>query len=189
MREETFLKVGVILLVLAIFGYFATAGIVDQTRPKAEQEGKLKLGLDLKGGVKLIYKLDLSLAEDPSNTLENTRRVFERRLNKFGLAEINIYKVGRDRIGIEVPGADAGTAQSIKNLVEVKGTIAFCPIQKESYDGTPLSDMADSLAGETDRNELPPLPSDADWVPVADKPLTIADIGANLRFVPIKFAP
>ena len=75
-----------------------------------------KLGLDLQGGIRLVYDLDLKnipVAERDS-AVESTRTVIEKRINVFGVSEpvIQMLKTsGQSRVIIELPGvADVNQA-------------------------------------------------------------------------------
>jgi len=61
-------------------------------------------GLDLQGGVRLIYQADLSEAKDKSSAMSSLRDVIERRINLFGVSEPVVQIQGDDRLEIELPG-------------------------------------------------------------------------------------
>jgi len=64
-----------------------------------------KLGLDLQGGVHLLYQADLSniAPEDRENSMEGLRDVIERRVNLFGVKE-PVVQVQGERLIIELAG-------------------------------------------------------------------------------------
>ena len=71
------------------------------------------LGLDLQGGVQLIYEADLSDIEDKdrTETMEGLRDVIERRVNLYGVAEPVIQVQGESRLIVELAGVkDIGGA-------------------------------------------------------------------------------
>src|SRR3989344_524197 len=68
-----------------------------------------KLGLDLQGGVHLVFEADTSdiSDSDKDNALDSSKEVIERRINLFGATEpvIQASKVGESRrIIVEIPG-------------------------------------------------------------------------------------
>lgn len=76
---------------------------------RIRREFVYKLGLDLQGGTRLVYKVDMSSisSAERSTALESARNVIERRINFFGVDEptIQTLKVGSDhRVVIELPG-------------------------------------------------------------------------------------
>ncbi len=81
-----------------------------------------KLGLDLQGGIHLIYEADLSSIEsdDYSSSMQGLRDVIERRVNFFGVQEPIVQTQetgGRHRLIIELAGVK-DTAEAIKMIGE-----------------------------------------------------------------------
>ncbi len=66
-----------------------------------------RLGLDLQGGVELLYQADVSQIEerDISTAMEGLKNVLERRINIFGVRESEIKIIGDNRLSIQLPGA------------------------------------------------------------------------------------
>jgi protein-export membrane protein SecD len=62
------------------------------------------LGLDLQGGVSLVYQADLSTVADKSGAMSRLRDVIERRVNMFGVSEPVVQIQGQDRLTVELPG-------------------------------------------------------------------------------------
>ena len=62
------------------------------------------LGLDLQGGVSLVYQADLSTSTDKSAAMSGLRDVIERRVNMFGVSEPVVEIQGTDRLSVELPG-------------------------------------------------------------------------------------
>ncbi len=62
------------------------------------------LGLDLQGGVNLVYQADLSSVQDKSGAMAGLRDVIERRVNTFGVTEPVVQIQGEDRLLVELPG-------------------------------------------------------------------------------------
>ena len=62
------------------------------------------LGLDLQGGVSLVYQADLSQVNGKSQAMAELRDVIERRVNMFGVSEPTVEVVGTDRLDVELPG-------------------------------------------------------------------------------------
>lgn len=81
-----------------------------------------RLGLDLKGGIHLTYKADLSKIPDSqkASALEGLRDVIERRVNFFGVSEplVRVERtIGEDRLNVQLAGV-FDTAQAIKLIGE-----------------------------------------------------------------------
>ncbi len=62
------------------------------------------LGLDLQGGVSLVYQADLSQTADKTGAMSGLRDVIERRVNMFGVSEPIVQIQGQDRLLVELPG-------------------------------------------------------------------------------------
>ncbi len=80
----------------------------------------LSLGLDLQGGIHLVYQADMTdpdtgeRSEVTSDQMEALRRTIERRVNSSGLGEPIIQLLGNDRLLIQLPGiTDRDRAVSI----------------------------------------------------------------------------
>lgn len=72
---------------------------------------ELKKGLDIKGGVRLVVKLDTSGLKSAERdvAISSVKDIITRRVNLFGVSETNIVssRVGNeDRVVIEIPGQD-----------------------------------------------------------------------------------
>ena len=73
------------------------------------------LGLDLQGGVSLVYQADLSQISDKATAMSELRDVIERRVNMFGVSEPTVEVVGTDRLDVELPGV-TDVAQAISMI-------------------------------------------------------------------------
>ena len=95
------------LVLIAIFLTFALALLV--VLPIDEgllgKKGAL-LGLDLQGGIHLVYKADLSqvTSGDTAEIMGGAVAVIANRINPLGVTEPVIQKQGEDRIVVELPG-------------------------------------------------------------------------------------
>jgi protein-export membrane protein SecD len=77
-------------------------------------------GLDLQGGVQLIYQADLELIEDKSEAMSGLRDVIERRINLFGVSEPVIQIQGNDRLLVELPGVT-----DVKEAIQMIGETPY----------------------------------------------------------------
>jgi preprotein translocase subunit SecD len=76
----------------------------------------IKLGLDLKGGVHLVYQADLSGVPeaDRAAAIDADVAAIRSRIDVFGVAEPVIQKQGSDRILVELPGiSDVDKAKAV----------------------------------------------------------------------------
>lgn len=105
MRRSFWVGLLFILAIIGLSGYIsypATGEMLGRSLP-------VRQGLDLQGGVRLSYELDLSKTADSekASAIESTRQVIERRVNGTGVSEplIQPAKVGTtNTIVVELPG-------------------------------------------------------------------------------------
>ncbi len=66
----------------------------------------IKLGLDLQGGMHLVFQVDISeLTErEREGATDRALEILRNRIDQFGVSEPSIAKQGRDRIVIQLPG-------------------------------------------------------------------------------------
>lgn len=66
----------------------------------------MTLGLDLQGGTHIVLEADLSgrPANEQDNAVEGAKRIIERRINAFGVAEPIVQRQGTNRISVDLPG-------------------------------------------------------------------------------------
>lgn len=107
-----------------------------------------RLGLDLQGGVSLIYEADLTNIGDRSKSeaMAGLRDVIERRVNTFGITEPTIQVQGENRLVVELAG--------IKNVDEAIKMIGETPYlefleQRTEEETKAVLDKAKELEGKT----------------------------------------
>jgi preprotein translocase subunit SecD len=91
----------VFIIVLILFA-FAVCAIVYPLFGREE----MRLGLDLQGGIHMVYKADLSEVEpaDRASALNGAKEILNNRVNPLGVTEPIIQIQGEDRILVELPG-------------------------------------------------------------------------------------
>jgi len=106
-----------------------------QRRKVGIHKRALHLGLDLVGGMQLTLEVDKSKlsADEAADAGDRALEVIRNRVDQFGVFEPVIQKVGRDRILIQLPGADRERA---KNLIGQTAQLEFQLVQEEraTYD-------------------------------------------------------
>ncbi len=99
---KRFLAVFFVIIIAA--GWYLTifgAGPVDPLKDR------IKLGLDIKGGVYVVMEAKTDLTgDDLKKAMEQTQTVIEERVNQLGLAEPVVTIEGDKRIRVELPGAE-----------------------------------------------------------------------------------
>jgi len=83
-------------------------------------------GLDLQGGVNLVYQADLSAVSNKSEAMEGLRDVIERRVNLFGVSEPVVQIQGSDRLVVELPGV-----KDVESAIEMIGQTPYLEFDEE----------------------------------------------------------
>ncbi len=104
----------------------------------------IKLGLDLQGGTRLVYraKIDTTADQDPSEALAGVRDVIERRVNSFGVSEplIQTNRVGEEyRVIVELAG--------VQDPEEAKKLIGQTPLLDFRKEGKITDQSTDNIDG------------------------------------------
>ncbi len=95
---------------------------------QAKAAGKIKLGLDLQGGVSFLVSLDtnrLSTITDKSHALQQAVEVLRKRVDRFGVAEPVIQPEGENRIRIQLPGLSEADMQSAREQIQRAAFLEF----------------------------------------------------------------
>jgi preprotein translocase subunit SecD len=103
----------------------------------------LRLGLDLRGGVSLILRVNVEDAspERQREVVEQTRQILERRINAFGLSEAPIQPYGSrgNELLVQFPGIT--DSSRIKSLLQRRGVLEWYAVE-----GGPYSSPAEAMA-------------------------------------------
>ena len=146
MRQNTFVKLLIILVLLAISVYIVipvpkpdfVKGLVFWQEARG-RDLQIKQGLDLKGGLQVLLASNLPGGVEPTaEQMESARRIIEDRVNGLGVSEPIIQLQGEDRILIELPGV---TDRNLAiDLIKQTGQLEFVDAGFTPLpDGTPIS--------------------------------------------------
>lgn len=169
------------------------------------QQQAIKLGLDLRGGMRLVLQVDKSTLnpDEASDAVERAKEILRNRVDQFGVAEPVIAVQGGDRIVVELPGiSDPDRARELIGqtaLLEFKllesqelSSILIERIDRtlEAAAGLDTTGAADTTATPTERGELESLfgadsakadtSATADATPSESPELTRTDTGEVL---------
>ena len=128
MKIKSLIKLLVLVIVVAVlslwaFGGFDGQGItIDITRFKPWYEG-VKLGMDIQGGVTIVYQAQPKEGVDLNNGIDAVVKVMLDRLGKKGYTEAQVVKQGTDRIRVEVAGVDS--PDQVFSLLGSSGVLEF----------------------------------------------------------------
>ncbi|MBE5817560.1 MAG: protein translocase subunit SecD [Clostridiales bacterium] len=87
--------------------------------------GEIELGLDLQGGMRVVYQADFTglEVEDEAASLQGAMDVLRTRLDTAGYTEATITKQGNDQIVVEVPGV--GDANELSDVLMAPAVLEF----------------------------------------------------------------
>src|SRR4051794_16143748 len=95
-----------LLVLLFVIGLVLVSGLVIATK-------ETKLGLDLQGGLELVYQGQATHAgtEVTGEDIEDSISIIEQRINKLGVSEPEVARLGSENISVSLPGiTDANRA-------------------------------------------------------------------------------
>lgn len=94
----------VLFVIIIVAGWYLTIVGAGPIQPLKD---RMKLGLDVKGGVYVVMEAKTDLKGDElRDAMEQTQAVIEERVNQMGLAEPVVTIEGEKRIRVELPGAE-----------------------------------------------------------------------------------
>ena len=125
-----------ILAVVALCGYFGYTSA-----------DKIKLGLDLDGGVSITYQ---AVGEKPTaEQMADTRYKLQKRVEAYS-SESEVYLEGDDRINIDIPGVS--DANAILEELGKPGSLVFSDMQGNTI--LTGNDVASAEAGAVNQNGM-----------------------------------
>lgn len=122
---------------------------------KIDKKFTTKLGLDLKGGSRLVFEADMRniKAEDREDALLSARDIIERRVNYFGVSEPNVQtvKAGNDffRINVELPGIE-----NTQDAITMIGQTAMLDFREEATSDAKIASQSSVFERLTQRTGL-----------------------------------
>ena len=134
-------RIPLIAIVVAVCLYYAIPPLdPDGSGPK---QGKIKLGLDLQGGMQLDLRVDTSQLEGKAKSDATARamEIIRNRIDQFGVSEPSIQEQGTDRIAIQLPGVT--DRQRALDLIGKTALLEFKLVSDDSQK------LAEAQAGKT----------------------------------------
>jgi SecD/SecF fusion protein len=113
--------------------------------------GKLKYGVDLRGGVTFIGQVDLP--KDSTFQIEEIIPKLMQRVDPSGTREIMIRNLSRDKIEVTIPDVDMAEADNIWNRLVRTGHLEFRIVASAESHGADIKRAEDKLkAGDVGQN-------------------------------------
>ena len=156
MRRAGLIFIAVLGVLAILVDFLPGLTLPDLSGAGTSRVVETKLGLDLRGGLKVEYRVNPAGDKTPTLAdVEVVKQIIERRVNATGVSEPVVVTSGTDRIVVEVPGISDTTA--IRKLVGQTGRLDFVPLPVDKY-GTRLSPgPMQATAGQALPSSEPPL--------------------------------
>jgi preprotein translocase subunit SecD len=128
----------VLVIILLVFGFSLWALLPLQTETGENPTTKLgktglQFGLDLVGGVHLVYESDYpddATDEEKASAMSRALTTIQKRIDKYGVTEPVIQSQGTERIIIQLPGFT--DIEAAKSLVEQTGFLEFREVELDT---------------------------------------------------------
>lgn len=116
---------GLSIIIFICVTAFFLAPLAIPNLPSWWAKHKLKLGLDLQGGMQILLEVDSSglSAEDARNAVDQNTKIIRERIDRFGVAEPSIQKLGESRIMVQLPGVR--DFEAAENLIKKTAMLEF----------------------------------------------------------------
>lgn len=124
-------------MVLVIFA-LVIVGLL-KVLPMSPMYQSPKLGLDLKGGSRLVLQA-VPTADVPTITgsvMKSLQQVIDRRVNKMGIAESVVQQAGEKRLLVEIPGVN--DPEEAKKMLGKAGNLEFKEFKNNEWISTGVS--------------------------------------------------
>ncbi len=118
------LLIGILALTI---DFFPGLHLPDNTSTDGTRLIETKLGLDLRGGLRVEYQAQPVNGVSPgAGDMSVIKDIVERRVNQTGVSEAVVVTQGSDRIVVELPGVT--DPESVRRLVGQTGRLDFVPL-------------------------------------------------------------
>ncbi|MFB3066729.1 MAG: protein translocase subunit SecD, partial [Planctomycetota bacterium] len=123
MKQNLGLRFFIIAFVLLFLGYKAFIGVTSD-----DPDERLQLGIDLRGGSELRYRLDLSAQETAAKkraVRDQSLEIIQDRIDGYGLKDIVLQAIGEESFTVQLSARTRESVDAIKELIEVLGNLEF----------------------------------------------------------------
>lgn len=134
---------GLSIIIFVCVTAFYLAPLANLNLPGWWAKHKLKLGLDLRGGMQILLEVDTSAlsASDARGAVEQNIKIIRDRIDQFGVAEPSIQKLGENRIMVQLPGVS--DYQAAENLIKQTAMLEFKVVAQQE-DAKRIFDIIDA---------------------------------------------
>ena len=146
-------------------------------------KSKITLGLDLKGGIDLVYQVDVNSIQEGDSISDAVKRsveIIRNRIDMFGIAEPSIKAQEGNRIRIQLPGVK--DPERVKKLIQNTAMLQFHLAVDQAFTAAQLEPVSDDeivlMKPATDKEQ-------ALWYKLTKRPEVT---GRDLKFAKVSFS-
>lgn len=88
-------------------------------------EKKLTLGLDLQGGLDMVFRVDSKSADRLKDDMIKAVEILRNRIDLHGVKEATIQQQGDDQIRVQIPGLSDKEQKEVKDLLKTTDLLTF----------------------------------------------------------------
>lgn len=123
MKKFSWRGLSIVIFICVTAFYLAPLAI--SNLPEWWAKNKLKLGLDLRGGMQILLEVDTQelSAADARGAVDQNIKIIRERIDQFGVAEPSIQKLGENRIMVQLPGVS--NYEAAENLIKQTAMLEF----------------------------------------------------------------
>ncbi|MBQ9624601.1 MAG: hypothetical protein IJR47_00685, partial [Clostridia bacterium] len=101
-KTKTIIQLVCLIVVVAVLGYISIAGVSYGVYDISVVDN-IQRGLDLTGGISVVYEAKDKSVEDFNDKMDGAVAVFRNRLDSEGYTEATVIRQGDDKIRVEIP--------------------------------------------------------------------------------------
>lgn len=123
MKKFSWRGLSIVIFICVTAFYLAPLAIPNL--PEWWAKNKLKLGLDLRGGMQILLEVDTSelTTADARGAVDQNIKIIRERIDQFGVAEPSIQKLGDNRIMVQLPGVS--NFEAAEKLIKQTAMLEF----------------------------------------------------------------
>ncbi len=152
MRNKTLRNI-IIAVVLIVTAYYLAPIVMKDSLPSFWTQKSLKLGLDLQGGMQVVYEVDYSKLPDAEkdDAVKAAVEIIRNRIDQFGVAEPLIQRADKNRIIIQLPGLQ--NIDRAKDLIGKTALLEFKLVAEADKQKLVLEKLDEYLGKNLDKYE------------------------------------
>lgn len=144
---------------------------------------KITLGLDLKGGLDIVYRVEIdeNTKDSRADAVRRSVEVIRSRIDKYGVAEPSIKAQEGNRIRVQLPGVTE--TNKIKSLIQNTAKLDFMLVLDQNFTPSELNSL------EQCEKKVFPAKNDSLWYLLKEEPKDskVKVSGDDLKFAKVAF--